>query len=532
MMDINFDPYIWAKWHSFAIRTGGLLAVASSKVAFPVFWILSWRKTQKIPPIDHDIFRISAKKLSLMIRNKEISCEEVITRYINRIIEVNKVLNAVVDERFQEALEEARIIDEWLNTNALNVEEIEKRFPLLGIPVTVKEACKVKGMIFSVGIRTREGMIADSDGEAVRRLRSSGAIPLLVSNTPETCFGMECDNLISGVCSNPYNTNYTCGGSSGGEGALLGAGCSLIGLGSDVGGSIRIPSLFNGIFGHKPTSALVPIQGHHPLVEDEKFSRYLVLGPMARYAEDLRLMLSILAKEDINVSEKVKMTDITVFYLEDMNVNFVNPVDKCIRKALLKCVEHLGGRCQAKISDTKFLELSETLDLSVMCFGDVGNKPDLLVDQNDPSIRYNFFSEVFKFFLNKSKLNYNSLLYNIFHTIQELLFTQNTTYFQQKVDEFKTKFTNALGDNGVFLYPTLHTSAFQHKATMFNVTGLAYTMAFNIFGFPSTHVPLGLNEKGLPIGIQVVANPNRDAVCLSVAEELERRFGGWIPPPS
>ncbi|XP_025830745.1 fatty-acid amide hydrolase 2-B-like [Agrilus planipennis] len=114
-----------------------------------------------------------------------------------------------------------------------------------------------KWLSYSVGSLKFKGRKADDDGEAVSKLKIAGAIPLLVSSTPELCFGWEASNHITGVTKNPYNPAYSSAGSSGGEGALLGAGASVIGIGSDIAGSIRLPALFNGIFGHKPTPSKI-----------------------------------------------------------------------------------------------------------------------------------------------------------------------------------------------------------------------------------------------------------------------------------
>lgn len=176
-------------------------------------------------------------------------------------------------------------------------------------------------MTFSVGHIPRKGMTALGDGETVAKIRSAGGIPLLVSNTPEFCSSWECSNLITGRSVNPYDRRRTCGGSSGGEvcsnarmkmyttfklilfliwlfriiqGALIGCGASLFGVGTDMAGSIRVPAQFNGIFGHKPTPRVVSMTGHYPYIEGEQFLDLAVMGPLCRYASDLPLLLEIM----------------------------------------------------------------------------------------------------------------------------------------------------------------------------------------------------------------------------------------------
>ncbi|XP_022908984.1 fatty-acid amide hydrolase 2-like [Onthophagus taurus] len=515
----------------YSVKIGAIFFMVLDKIVAPIFWVLSWKRSKKIPPVEHKIFEISAKNLAKMIRKKEINSEEVVRRYINRINKVNPILNAVVQDRFVEAIHEACTVDEWLRQTSLSIDEIERGYPLLGVPITIKESCKVKGMSFCVGTNVRKGMIADEDGEVVKRIKSSGAIPLLVSNTPEICFGIESDNFVTGRCNNPYNTNYTCGGSSGGEGALLGSACSVIGIGSDLAGSIRVPSLFNGIFGHKPTANLVPNRDHYPIIHDEDFYEYLVLGPMCRYSEDLRLVLNVMTNHPINLNEKVDMKKVTVYHTEDTgNLFFVNNVNQDVRDAIKKCADHLKHHCKAKLNNSKIIDLEKCFDMGLSLFFGVKNKPDLLLDQVNPPKRYNIVSEFIKLQFKRSTLNYNSLAYDFLTNTHSFLTVKDNDYYRDMLDHLKTNLMNTLGQYGVILFPTMPGPTFQHGYSPLKCAGVVYSMIFNILGFPATHVPLGLNKQGLPIGVQVIASPHRDAVCLSVAEELEVRFGGWVAP--
>lgn len=215
---------------------------------------------------------------------------------------MNPFLNAIVEERFEEALEDARKADKICETTPYIF--LQQNYPLLGVPFTVKESCSLKSFSKCVGSVPRANIKADKDGEAVGYLKSSGAIPLLISTTPELCLNWESNTHVNGCTKNSYNLKRTSGGSSGGEGALIGAGASLFGVGSDVAGSIRVPSHFNGIFGHKPTANVVSLFGHLPESTPE-IDNFLVIGPMVRYAKDLPILLHIMAGPN---AEKLRLT--------------------------------------------------------------------------------------------------------------------------------------------------------------------------------------------------------------------------------
>lgn len=171
-------------------------------------------------------------------------------------------------------------------------------------------------MSYSVGSLPRKGMRAAEDGIAVGYIKSAGGIPLLVSNTPEYCTSWESGNKVNGRSLNPYDTRRSSGGSSGGEGALIGSGASLFGIGSDIAGSIRVPAMFNGIFGHKPTGGLCSVEGHFPYSKDGAFRNYLVVGPMCRYAKDLPTLMHIMAGPN---ADKLRLNE--PLYTKDIKVN-------------------------------------------------------------------------------------------------------------------------------------------------------------------------------------------------------------------
>lgn len=491
----------------------------------PIYIWFAQGKKKSVPPITNDILHIEATELAAKIRNKQLSSAEICQAYIDRIKQVNPIINAVVEDRFEQALKEARNVDGYLTKCALSEEDLEKIKPLLGVPVTIKESCSLQGLNYAVGMLNRCGYKAETDGEAVARLKTSGAIPLLVSNTPEMCSCLESSNFITGCTNNPYNTTCTSGGSSGGEGALLGAGASVIGIGSDIAGSIRIPSLYNGIFGHKPTARIVSLKGHFPNCYDEKFKNSLVIGPMTRYAKDLKLMLKILVGDkqatQLKLNQKVDLSKINVFFMEDTGSVLEARVQCEIKTAVQQAVKYLNRKCGSTIKDHKFDEFKYALNLCGKHIFSSKDLPDPLKGEND-----NIFIEIIKTIFGQSRYTPNLLYYLLLNKIFDLFVSDRSMEFAK----MKKTFIDRLGDNGVFILPPSVATASKHNQFYFLSTSAAYSILANSFGCPSTSVPCGFDKNGLPIGIQIMAAPNQDRLCLAVAEELEKHFGGWVPP--
>ena len=240
-----------------------------------------------------DPLTASATQLAAAIRTGALKPTEVLEAHIARIEQVNPHINGLVAQRFDLARAEARAAEARLAKATPN----ETLPPLLGVPCTIKELFGVKGLPNTGGLVSRRFAVADQDAEAVRRLRAAGAIVMGVSNVPEGGMWMETYNNVYGRTNNPWDVRRTSGGSSGGEAALIASGASPFGLASDVGGSIRIPSAFCGVVGHKPSGRLVPNTGCWPGFDSE-LSAYLSTGPMCRRTEDLWPLLQILAGPD------------------------------------------------------------------------------------------------------------------------------------------------------------------------------------------------------------------------------------------
>lgn len=240
--------------------------------------------------------------------------------YIDRCKEVNPLVNAIVEDRFEDALEEARQIDAEIAKGTRTVEEMERDTPLLGLPVTVKESIAVKGMINQGGRVFKQRRVAAYDAPCVVLVKKYGGIILLVSNTPELCMCWETYNNVSGQTRNPYDLTRTPGGSSGGEAALISSGASLIGLSSDIAGSARLPAMFTGIYGHKPTPYAISPKGHIPASNVEYWGDFFTIAPMTRYASDLPLLLKCVNDPNgrkLQLDKQVDISTIKFFYMNN-----------------------------------------------------------------------------------------------------------------------------------------------------------------------------------------------------------------------
>ncbi|XP_035891461.1 fatty-acid amide hydrolase 2-B-like [Anopheles stephensi] len=489
------------------------------------------KRTTPFPEIRNDMLNIPAVDLAERIRNKELRSEDVVRAYIDRIREVNPLINAVVEERFGAAIEEARKADVLISeTQPL---WLIKNYPLLGVPFTVKESCALRGAPLTGGSLARKGVRASVDGEAVAHLKAAGCIPLLVSNTPEYCLNWESYNHVTGRTLNPYDNRRTAGGSSGGEGALIGSGASLFGVGSDVAGSIRVPAHFNGIFGHKPTAGAISIDGHFPMSTDEKFARLLTVGPMARYAKDLPTLLHIMAGPNaarLRLDESVHTKDIRILYAEDMGFNLGHiPVDDDIKMALYRAVKYFKGH-GLSTERAEFEHMAEGMELAFSVLQSLNDVPSIFHNPDNPKATPSLMVELVRCALGQSQYSLAGIMFYVIFALKNFFSAEALENYMELAAGLRRQMIETLGTDGVFFFPTYPTSAIRHYESFGHIMGVGYTMLFNSLGLPATHVPLGLDRNGLPIGIQVVAAPYQDRLGLCIARELEAAFGGWQAP--
>ncbi|XP_014288802.1 fatty-acid amide hydrolase 2 isoform X2 [Halyomorpha halys] len=507
-------------------------------VYFLTFFICRYKKKDELPRITSKYLNISAKKLAGKIKAKELKCVDVVEAYINRIKDVQPYINSVVQDRFDEALKEAKAVDELVEKSLLS--DLSDK-PLLGVPLTVKETIAVKGMSHNAARSRVTENIAKKDAEIIQNLREAGAIPLLVSNTPELCLHIETSNPKYGRTNNPYDLRRTAGGSSGGEVSLLGSAASVIGVGSDIGGSLRIPAFFCGVFGHKPTPGYVPNEGHIPTSTDSMWNYYFTLGPLTRYAEDLPLMLENMITEKskvgkLRLDEKVDVSKLKIYYMYGEGPDSVLqrvPNVECIR-AISLAISALRDKYQCKVEETKIKEFQDSvlLNSQILYISGVENVFQTQDDKPDDWGWIRIVEVILKKLLFRSSASMSCILYGLLKRILDLTPENVRTLLRQKTTKIHTIVTDLLGNDAVLLYPSFSEEAPLHHRLCSKILDVSYLSIFNVLGMPVTQCPVGMTREGIPIGIQIVSAPHNDRLSLAVARALEKELGGWTLPPN
>ncbi|EDO30796.1 predicted protein [Nematostella vectensis] len=476
------------------------------------------------------LLHLSATKLAKKIRELEVSSEEVIEIYIKRIREINTKINAVVDDCFREAIDEARDVDELLkNMGKDEREKMGKRKPLLGVPFTAKESFSAKGMPNCSGLMARKDFRAAEDAPVVERLRLAGAILIAVTNCSELCMWWESANRVYGRTCNPFDTARIAGGSSGGEGAVLGGAGSVIGIGADIGGSIRMPSFFNGVFGHKPSPDVVPNAGQFPNAEGQEV-HFLCTGPMCRYAEDLLPLLQIMAGENgvkLKLDEEVDVSKLKFYSIEDGVGNFlVSKLDSELREAQRNVCSKLEEKLGVKVEVIMMGKFQYSLQIWARMMATSGGKPFCHYMGNEVE-QVNPFWEFLKAIFGLSSHTLPAIGLGMLEKFESLVPQGTTQAYLQMAQELRQELQRILGENGVLIFPSHPTLALRHNMPMFYPFNFAYTGIFNVLYMPSTQCPAGLSKSGLPMGVQVVAANGQDHLTLAVAMVIEELVGGW-----
>ncbi len=468
----------------------------------------------------------SASQLAAAIRRRELTATEVVEAHIERHRRVAPRINALVAERFEQAREEAAAADAQIAAAAA-----DDALPLLlGVPFTVKESIALRGMPQSAGLTLRGDYRAEETAPPIQRLIDAGAIPLGVTNTSELALWIESANRLYGCTNNPYDAGRTAGGSSGGEGAAVGSGASPFGIGSDIGGSIRVPAFFCGVFGHKPSPGVVPNSGHYPPTTG-KGSWMLGTGPLARRGEDLMPLLGIIAGPDDRdpLAKPVTLGDPAAVSVAGMRVVTVEeasllPMTRPLRDARERAVGALAatGASIVRVALRSWRRAAFPF-LATLQAGAGQTIVGLLQEAGAaaPTLR--------TLIRRGSPHTVPTRL-----TLATELLPSSTQFSQRRLlaaaETLAAELRDAIGD-GVLLHPAYPRTVPRHGTTVGRPWLLTPAAVFNLAGVPVTEVPLGLSARGLPLGVQVAAGPGRDHVSIAVALELERVFGGWVPPP-
>lgn len=454
------------------------------------------------------------------IRKRELSPVELVEAHLAQIEKLNPKLNAFV----QVDAGAARRAAQCAETSVMQGKTLGA---LHGIPVSIKSSFDVAGMRCESGTRLRAGRAPVQDAPLVARLRAAGAIILGVTNTPELLMAWETDNLLYGRTSNPWDLERTAGGSSGGEAAAIASGMSAGGVGSDGGGSIRVPAHFTGICGLKPTPGRIPATGHFP-ASAGPFASIGVVGPIARTVADLKILFEIMQGPDAGdtCSAPVALrwpggketTNLRIGYFEDDGRTPVTPETRAAVRRAAESLRSAGfqverfqpdGLDQARKLWWKYFVVAGGMLLRPMFKGRESDLSPILKD----------FLEVSAF---QPHLTADSLL---------------DAWIQR--DLLRAQFFAQMQRYPILLCPAAAIPAFRHGERSWEVDGKtvnyldawSYTEFFNLLGNPAAVVPVGRSSEGLPIGVQIVGRPWEEEQVLSVACVLESVCGaGSIPP--
>ncbi|HYO43015.1 MAG TPA: amidase [Candidatus Limnocylindrales bacterium] len=424
----------------------------------------------------------SATTLAELIRFGEVSAGEVVEAHLRRIEAVNSGINAVVQLDADRAREAARAADALVRRGG--------SLPVLhGVPFTAKDNLETDGVVTAIGVPERAAVVPTRDATVVARMKAAGAILLGKTNCPAWGGGSETVNELYGRTRNPYDRDRSVSGSSGGEAAIIAAGGSPMGLGTDSGGSVRDPAHFCGLAALKPTAGLIPVTGvlddvgQPGMVSDLRTQ----VGPIARSVTDIVVITSVLAGPDGVDAGCVPMP-------------FRDPASVSVEG--LRVAVQLDNPLAPPSPDTV-----ATIRAAAAVLSASGAVVEEAAHPQDGHL----------------------LTREIWESYEPGVSSLDLYRVLRRWDDFRSRMLRWLADWDVVLSPVYPTAAHLHDAPV--PAGLSYTTPYSLTGWPCAIVRCGTSPDGLPIGAQVVAGPWRDHVALAVAAVLEGALGGFRPPP-
>ncbi|MGC2164112.1 MAG: amidase [Silvibacterium sp.] len=454
---------------------------------------------------------LSAVEQLALLGRGAISPLELAEEYIRRIERLNPALNALVDFDAERVRAQARQL---------------RRGLLAGLPVTVKSSIAVKGYKCEIGSVLNRGFVPEEDAEVVTRLRAAGATLLGTTNCPEFLMAYETDNLLYGRTANPWSLEHSTGGSSGGEAAAIAAGLSACGLGSDSGGSVRVPAAFCGICALKPTPGRVPGRGHLPPCVGP-FSILGAIGPMARTISDVALLFRVLSGRDAAdpVSAPVVLREVSIENAKRIPIGWfeddgITPVTEETRQTVRDAAAALERRgFIVRRFRPASLEAARKLwwKFFVQC-GEMFYAPMIRGREAE-------LSPVFRGFLSIARA-------------EAPLSAESLLAAWAECDLVRNRLLAEMEGYPLLLTPVCSIAAFRHGEREWKIDGktvkyldaMRYTQWFNLLASPAAVVPVGRSAEGLPIGVQIAGRPFADEEVLTVAAALESEFGTTLPP--
>lgn len=462
---------------------------------------------------DLPVVQMGAAQIAAAIRAGELTSAEAVEASIARIEEVNPRLNAVVTPTFESAREAAAAADRQIaaqGTDGLP--------PLFGVPVTIKDCYPVDGVRFTAGSWFHRDEVADGDAVAVERLRNAGAIILGKTNIPDMCWGFESVNPVFGRTESARHRGYSAGGSSGGEAAIIAAGGSALGLGSDIGGSLRNPAANNGCVSLKPTTGRVPDEGHVPTVPPP-VNAWNHAGPLARRVEDLALALGVL-----DGSGEAALPGVEGIRCRVFTGNRSMIVSPEVKSAVRRAAGALGS-AGMEVEQSPALPIQRM----TMLYSHVLRKhalPEINAELGGGE-RFNWLAEVRRTLTGRARISAEALSVYAYIAYGGVL-KPGPGDADRKLERLRRQVIETVGD-GVLVCPLLLVRPARHGATWLPFTQIPMAVPFNITGLPVVMVPVYWTANGLPLSVQVVAGPGKDELALAAARELEERLGGWKP---
>ena len=452
-------------------------------------------------------------------RRKEISPVEFIGTHLDRIQQIQPQLNPFVHIDAESARARAR-------DSESRIARGDTPRPLEGIPLTVKSSLDVAGWPCPAGSLLRKDYTPASNSPLVSRLEDAGAILLGNTNTPEFLMAYETDNRLSGKTSNPWNPAYSAGGSSGGEAAAIASGCSMGGVGSDGGGSIRTPAHFCGICGLKPTPGRIPATGHFPPGVGA-FAWIGVVGPMARTVADLRALFAVMSGPDPGdaLSAPVPLGEIAATDLRGLRIGILEntelgrPTPETL--STLRRATQLLCDLNHRVEPFKLVNLGQAFDLWWFFFGPV--IADIF--RQSTSGKESQLSPMFLAYLETARSEPKVTL----ESFQKACIDR---------DILRASLLRQLRNVPILLSAVSTAPAFKHGAGNYRPGDphnyrdtMRFSQWLNLAGLPGLSLPMGQSPEGLPINIQLIARPHEEELLLAVAAQLERARGPWQPPP-
>jgi amidase len=477
----------------------------------------------------------SATELSAALAAKQVSAVELAQDAIGRIERHDSKINAVCVRDFARGLDAARAADAARARG-------ESR-PLLGIPMTVKESLNVIGLPTTWGFPAQKNFRPSEDALSISRIKDAGGVILGKTNVPIALGDWQSYNEIYGTTNNPFDLGRTPGGSSGGSSAALAAGYGALSIGTDIGGSLRVPAFHCGVYAHKPTFALAPSRGNTPppfpaLPIDRDLS---VIGPMARSAEDLSLLLDVIAGPDpLEAGKAYKLAlppprhnDLKDFRVLLLDTDPVMPTNAVMRATINKLAANLGN---AGVTITRTSPLLPDFAAStrlymrmLMSFLSASLLPETYAGAQAAAAAL----APDDISLAAERLRGIALS----HRDWVMADSGRARLRAQWRELFKTF--------DAVICPVMPTPAYPHDHSLeqetrrINIDGkdyvypdqLAWPGIATLPGLPATAIPIGLSPDGLPVGVQIVGPWLEDRTPLKLAELIEREFGGFVPPP-